>query len=1091
MATDFKTPEKFVFDHSKNKQSDKLRQLLGLVYETDGNFLDSFIDFTQTSDYSEALGKQGPEFAITRNNKELGNTQVDSVIIKELESLEVGNNPGYSDLFEDFNFRINKNQIQNFSVQTVVRDLQESDIQEGNPDYPGGKLNSKKKETSLKFAYAFETIRIKGEEQIVFRKVQLTNDSKKLIQSADNEKDIPEEITRLKNLFYNTDQESLIEAEVIGEGSQSDFGIDKIYNVITIDLRPDKDESSLYDYKALINGLFTNYSSNQQAYQAIDKISFLKNVSTSLVSSKTPGGKLIENQVEIFSDFIAKTTGYNLTEANNLRTDLLNSLFDRFINPSNSFKKNVLPQIQTTNNEIKNKLNTDASFISVDNNLKNELIKSLDNVSIYDSVLSSPFSYDLVDVSTKFAVGFKSPLVNWTQADLFRSANKKFGKFVFSYGARQDNLLRDAKLVGLKIVKSIAPYDPANPKNGIGEIQSFYLPLGSSDQDRQIRLFDSQIIYGKTYYYTLFGIYYVDGKYYFYPHTKINKAKEKTGSVEIVVGENKQEADDKNSKVYKNPCCEYNYFNPTLFYENFVKPANLSEADRTNFKTDANPPSNPLTDPDRIFALDELSKIGLAWGKYITGGKSFASPYDFQVGTYEKVDPQLRKAFECFLCREGATIEKIRSWAGNKENGFSYGAKDNQTNESPIRLEGDINPSGKKGIYALIGRRPNIAALIDCTEFGWNTAFGAGISNPILTNPSLETIGKEKDSKEIYLDGESQTFGIVPRCRREDRTSIFTEKFKDFKFQLFESNARRTYEIPLLPSLENSVVSLIPLPPIVEFVPLADINNRIKIKFQESAASGFTKVQVDAAVKILNDQTFKQIQTNSNNVAKEEGVIFYKEEVDQGITLLARSEGDIKEIYAFKLDRVPTSLQDLIDNGERFILDYKSGKTAYFSNVLPNEKYYYTFVSRDVTGLFSTATETFQVEIVEDSGYIYTKIDLYDYVTKEIKVTTKEFQKLLKIKPSFKQMLPNETEDGKQKLYLGTDELYSKKNFDGKSDTQPPRFKIRIKSKKTNRVFDINLKYSQDIKEITSKKLIEQLKKVSELVDQKKVKKNN
>lgn len=1087
MAIDFKTPEKFVFDHKKGKVTDKLRQLLGLVYETDGNFLDQFIDFAQTSDYSKALGKQGPEFAITRSNKELGNTQVDSAIIKQLESLEVGNNPGYSDLFEDFNFRINNNQIQNFSVQTVVRDLQESDIQKNNPDYPGGILNPDKKETSLKFAYAFETIRIQGEEQIVFRKVQLVNDSKELIQSADNEKDIPTEITRLKNLFYNTDQENLIEAEVIGEGSQSDFGIDKIYNIITIDLRPDKDESSLYDYKALINGLFTNYSSNQQAYQSIDKISFLKNVSTSFVASKTPGGKLIENQEEIFSDFITKTTGYNLTEANNLRTDLLNSLFDRFINPSNSFKKNVLPQIQTTNNEIKNKLNTDASFISVDNNLKNELIKSLDSASIYDSVLSSPFSYDLVDVSTKFAVGFKSPLVNWTQADLFRSANKKFGKFVFSYGARQDNLLRDAKLVGLKIVKSTAPYDPANPTNNIGEIQSFYLPLSSSDQDRQIRLFDSQIIYGKTYYYTLFGIYYVDGKYYFYPHTKINKAKEKTGSVEIVVGENKQETDDKNNKVYKNPCCEYNYIIPTYFFDNFVKPVNLSGDNIQKFKKDAQ--INQNLNNDQIFALDELSKIGLAWGKYITGGKSFASPYDFQVGTYQNVDPQLRKAFECFLCREGTTIKEIRSDASSGKNGFSYGVKDNQTNESPIILEGKLTVNGALGKYALIGRRPNIAALIDCTEFGWNTAYGAGIDSPTLTEPSLESIGKEKDSKEIYLDGEPILFQMVPRCRREDRTSIFTEKFKEFRFQLFESNARRTYEIPLLPSLENSVVSLIPLPPIVEFVPLADINNRIKIKFQESAASGFTKVQVDAAVKILNDQTFKQIQTNSNNVAKEEGVIFYKEEVDQGITLLARSEGDIKEIYAFKLGRVPTSLQDLIDNGERFILDYKSGKTAYFSNVLPNEKYYYAFVSRDVTGLFSTATETFQVEIVEDSGYVYTKIDLYDYVTKEIKVTTKEFQKLLKIKPSFEEMLPNETEEGKQKL--GTNNLYSQYNFGGKSDTLPPRFKIRIKSKKTNRVFDINLKYSQNIKEITSKKLIEQLKKVSELVDQKKVKKNN
>jgi len=1062
MAIDFKTPNKFVFDHKKGKVTDKLRKLLGLVYETPGDPLDPFIDFTQIPDQNEAIGKLGSQFVITRSNKQLGNEAIESFIVKRLEEVQVGNQIGYSELFEDFNFKIDDTQVQNFSVQTIVRDLQESDIQENNLDYPGGTLSSDKNETSLKFAYAFETIRIQGEEQIVFRKVQLTNESKELIKQADNENLNSKEIATLKNLFYKTEEGAEIEKELIDEGSQADFGIDKIYNIITIDLNPDKEKNSLYKFKELINGLFTNYVTDLELYNSIDKISFLNNARGT--------GFFLKPEFEKLDDFEFTTTGYNLTEALALRTELLGSLLslENFINPSSAFS--VLPNTLIKKNEIE-KIWSLSSFISTDNNFKQELEKTISDFIVYDSILSSPFSYDLVDVSTKFSVGFKSPLVNWTQADLFRSANKKGGQFVFSYGDRQANLLRDGKMVGLKLVKSTSPYDPANPTANIGQIQAFYLPLNSSKESRQIRLFDSQIIYGKTYYYTLFGIYYVDGKFYFYPETTLNKVKIKTGEQTVTIEENKEEISSGN-KAYKNPCCEYNYFTPTAFFNNFVEPVNLSEGNVIAFKNDA-AGGQVLYDSlpaDQKYALDRLAEIGLAWGKYTDAG-SFVNPSELQK-SYEKLEPEIQKSFACFICREGQSIKRLRDNAGKKGTNISYGAEDNISGEKPLFL---------KESYALIGRRPQIAALIDCTEFGWNTAYGDAANSPVLLDYSLEYFGKNKESTEIYEDGNNITLSGpgIPRCKIKNITNVLTEKLKEFKFQLFESNARRTYQIPLLPSLENSVVSLIPLPPVVEFVPLADVNDRIKIKFQESVGSDYTKVKVDAAVKTLNGQeTYLKIENRSINVAKENGITLITEE------LLARSEGDIKEIYSFKLDRVPDSLQDLIDSGERFILDYKNGKTAYFSNILPNQKYYYCFVSRDVTGLYSIATETFQVEIIEDSGFVYAKISVYDYITKEEKVISKDFQKLLKIKPSFEEMLPQ------QSVSLGSTDLYSRIKFaDGGSagsDDQPPKFKIRIRSKKTNRVFDINLKYSQTIKEITSKKLIEQLKKISELVDEKK-----
>ena len=159
------------------------------------------------------------------------------------------------------------------------------------------------------------------------------------------------------------------------------------------------------------------------------------------------------------------------------------------------------------------------------------------------------------------------------------------------------------------------------------------------------------------------------------------------------------------------------------------------------------------------------------------------------------------------------------------------------------------------------------------------------------------------------------------------------------------------------------------------------------------------------------------------------------------------------------------------------------GETAYFSNLKPNQKYYYVFASRDITGLYSGGTEVYQVEIVEDSGYSYTKIGIYDFVTKETKETTKSFKKLLKIKPSFEETLPSDAAG------IGSTNLFSTiKYADGGgfgSGAQPSKFKIRIRSKKTKRAFDINIKYTQEIKKILTKKFLKQIKTHSTLIDTK------
>jgi len=1020
MATDFKAPKKFLFDHYLSSDgtvvsSDEIRKLFlnSLIYKESASVAKStndlilnqvigmiklYCELVQENDKSFTLRLRVDPSTISGNGH--------SLLITKFQDLVQQADASGIEMYQDYNFEpegIEHKDSFSLSVRTVARELQKTDISSNDDFFTGGELNPDKDETTLKFAYAFKTTKVDGELEFISKQTKLATNYQDWQVKADNEKELPKDpISKLQNLIYFTNQTDSIEKNIEAEGSKGDIGIDKAYNVVTIQVPPVENNISVITYTTSpatpkINGVSTKtIQEGVSQYDAAILDYFLSELDgISLSNTKTKG--LITG----IANYIVRYYGFTVNDAASFRD-----------NPANS-DASIKEQLSLYNERIakqkslKEQLATAVTSFLADSSLKDyekyfDSLKSTGGNTQFPifTQLSTPFNFDKFSAKT-FAV--ENPQ-NVTMANLFKGAmpvdNLAKG---YSYGSVQDNLIRRGRLVGLKLVKSKQPLDPNLYQNWLDSIvQTYHIPIRLKEDSQQVRIFDSQIIYGKTYYYTLLGVYNVDGKFYYY--------------------------DNLNIETEKQP--------PVPEQEKIITEA---IAQGGKFQDGDYPNGLP-------WQLFNVSDAGTADGTYTAKSGKHKFILRLETPPREETVTELRKKEEFRSDGSSEIIETTKTQTVLITQAIIF-----------YLIEQD--PAAFNGFKAKA-----LGSLIPDDNFNQFVWDNQGIKNDI---------GFEYD---VNFSSENLiTLKLINKIEQK-------EFFKNFSFDLFETNSSRIFELPLQPSLEVDNIDVAPLPPIVEFVPLADINNRIKIKFQESAASGFTIVQVDEAVKILNGDFYQKIDKKSKEEADLNGLVLDKQE------LLASSEGDIKEIYAFKLDRVPTSLQDLIDNGERFILDYKSGKTAYFSNVLPNEKYYYTFVSRDVTGLFSTATETFQVEIVEDSGYIYTKIDLYDYVTKEIKVTTKEFQKLLKIKPSFKQMLPNE-KDGKQKL--GTNELYSQYNFGGKSDTQPPRFKIRIKSKKTNRVFDINLKYSQDIKEITSKKLIEQLKKVSELVDQKKVKKNN
>ena len=186
-----------------------------------------------------------------------------------------------------------------------------------------------------------------------------------------------------------------------------------------------------------------------------------------------------------------------------------------------------------------------ATAISSDAKSYLDYFGSVTPGALFYTSLSTPLIFD------RFLAYLSTEPINVTMAYLFSAASQqKQNKKDFTYGSVQDNLIKRGKLIGLKLVKSETPLDTSNIQSFEDSIiQTYHLPITARSDAQQIRIYDSQIVYGKTYYYTLLGIYNVDGKFYYYDNLQV-KQKEVAAKTELIIINNV-----KNNGEFVNPCC--------------------------------------------------------------------------------------------------------------------------------------------------------------------------------------------------------------------------------------------------------------------------------------------------------------------------------------------------------------------------------------------------------------------------------------------------------------------------------------------------------------------------------------------------------
>ena len=1079
MTINFNPRKKFIFDHYLKSDgtvvsNDEIRKLFlnyliykGSLPETK---LTSDLELNAINAYIFAfcqIVQEGKKFKI-KFKEGIDDEQINKKLLEYFSTVAEKEKPdGQIKLHQDFNFTpegIAKNYTNDkfsLTVQTKTRQLNDFDIYSNDDFFTNGALDPNKDETTLKFAYAFKTTKVDGELEIVSKETSLSTNYQKWQVEADNENNFStNKIDKLKNLIYLTPQTEAIEKDI--ESNPGDgIGVDKIYNVVTITV-PGVDKEGtdvIFDYinsnvQPSINlldlsnvGLQT-LEVYQSLYGAAALDYFLSDIDT--LSSQTDNKT--KALITGFSNYVLKYYGFDIDfVANNFVGSVGNTITPQIQNlvqkqlgaTAIRLAKQALPETQL------------ATAISSDAKSYLDYFGSVAPGALFYTSLSTPLIFD------RFLAYLSTEPINVTMAYLFSAASQqKQNKKDFTYGSVQDNLIKRGKLIGLKLVKSETPLDTSNIQSFEDSIiQTYHLPITARSDAQQIRIYDSQIVYGKTYYYTLLGIYNVDGKFYYYDNLQV-KQKEVAAKTELIIIDNV-----KNNGEFVNPCCTLKQYNEKLGLG--INPNTdfatwkFNIVEGWQFSTSPQEQAKPGVVQLRKIANDLASIAAistLAPGELFNGESKQLEQLKTNVSNFKKnySDEEIQQT-RCWICR--------RSVGEPSKSFYAY-------------LESQLNDDAKQYLQS----------FLKCTDFGWAT--DRGNVGDKLADFSLEDF----TDFEPLTDKEDPKTPNNKKCKISQIVTLEEGRilFDEFSFNLFESNASRVHELPLQPSLKSENIDVVPMPPDVTFVPLADVNNKIKIKFQETTQYDYLPVQPDAALKTLNstlvgsgNPLFVAIQSKSFEIANESGI-----DLPAG-GVLARSENDIAQVHVRKLDRTPSNLQDLIDNGEQFTLDYLNGQTAYISNLIPNQKYYYTFISRDIAGLYSNASFTYEVELVEDSGFVYAKINIYEYPVEEEKIISKTFQKLLKIKPSFEEELliidahNNPGIPAQLASLFSTITIPSKPIYGPDGNTgQPPRFKIRVRSKKSKRFFDINLKYTMTTKKIT-KASINQVKSYSELIDEK------
>jgi len=261
-----------------------------------------------------------------------------------------------------------------------------------------------------------------------------------------------------------------------------------------------------------------------------------------------------------------------------------------------------------------------------------------------------------------------------------------------------------------------------------------------------------------------------------------------------------------------------------------------------------------------------------------------------------------------------------------------------------------------------------------------------------------------------------------------------------------------------------------PLPPEIEIVPIRKEPNHLIINIKDVIGSVYAHPEIIGDNDWLQAAIILQMQINNRlNLTPEEE----DDMILLGNEIFYKSDEPSESFEIYRLTKKPTGYEDFDGNMLNQIVGPNNSLKVRLNF---NEKNYFTFRAIDNHGKYSNPTEVYEVEIVENSGMVFPVMRTFQ-INEENKRDFEKHKKLRIISKSGKRFIyikPSENQVSQPELDEGTEEpesAFDIKNFSlgvaEKSVFQGNRrFKIRLKSKKTGRVLDINTKFTHDHEKI-------------------------
>ena len=289
----------------------------------------------------------------------------------------------------------------------------------------------------------------------------------------------------------------------------------------------------------------------------------------------------------------------------------------------------------------------------------------------------------------------------------------------------------------------------------------------------------------------------------------------------------------------------------------------------------------------------------------------------------------------------------------------------------------------------------------------------------------------------------------------ENLASGFGEGFanlpipESYSFEVTTTPSVKLIRVPYF-NFSGHMIDSPSISPDVNIVPYMGVDNQLLLMLTQPIGE-YEKAPVFLEQSELND--ILKYQQKSNKLMTDD--------------VLYKTDDPPYSFLIYRLSKEPNKITNFAGNIHQQVSSALSGKNYTFSasfvdSLAPNTKYYYLFRSIDAHGKLSDISNVYQVELVNDHGSIYLLMSLFEFETEQSQsVPDRSFRRLLQIKPNLVQtFFRDEISD-----YSSATELPESIPILGKAEEAVwnKKFKVRLTSKKTGRIIDLNMTFKQKL----------------------------